>query len=55
MSPDTKVKLAELSELSIGQLAAKYESCSARNADRGTGAMSTAELLGRCKPTTKAD
>ncbi len=25
MSPDTKVKLAELSELSIGQLAAKYE------------------------------
>jgi hypothetical protein len=25
MSPDTKIKLAELSELSIGQLAAKYE------------------------------
>lgn len=36
MSPDTKVKLAELSELSIGQLAAKYEKlfgekCRSRN------------------------
>jgi Protein of unknown function (DUF2924) len=36
MSPDTKVKLAELSELTIGQLAAKYEKlfgekCRSRN------------------------
>ena len=36
MSPDTKVKLAELSELSIGQLAAQYEKlfgekCRSRN------------------------
>ena len=36
MSPDTKIKLAELSELSIGQLAAKYEKlfgekCRSRN------------------------
>ena len=36
MRPDTKIKLAELSELSIGQLAAKYEKlfgekCRSRN------------------------